>query len=128
MIGNNWHRKRWLQPTAYAFLDVSGTRHNAPIVGKNVVPGVHAIWCVPRRMTERFDDLCPYRINLIAWDNFRARRNVQISKVTHSPDQVISYSPKFLKWEVGDVADDQLWTIFPKATSESTCGPESVLA
>src|SRR5262249_55072916 len=65
-------------------------RTRAPIVGKNVVPGVYAIWCVPSRMTEWFDDLCPYKIDLIALDTYSARRNVQISKITHSPEHVVS--------------------------------------
>jgi hypothetical protein len=134
LIGNNWHRKRWLQPVVYAFIDVSGTRRNRPSIIKSVVPGIHAVWCVPPRMKSKFQDLIskePERlvnIERLADCTLNFHRNTVFHEVESRPDYVFSYCAKMLRWELDDVVDDHYWTVFPRAKSESSRGHGSVAA
>jgi hypothetical protein len=132
IIGNNWNRKRWLQPVVYAFIDVSGTRRNRPSIIKSVVPGIHAVWCVPPRMKSKFQDLLsadPERlanIERLADRTLNFHRNTVFHEVTSRSDYVSSYCVKMLRWELDDVADDHYWTVFPRAKSESSSGYASI--
>ncbi len=122
IVGNSWARKRWLQPIVYAFIDVSGTRYNKPGVIRNVVPGIHAIWCIHPRVQTRFDKKATYST---AGETLYTHRDLRVRHITHRPRYVTSYCAKFLRWDLDNVADDHFWNVFPRAKSECGSPPHS---
>jgi hypothetical protein len=97
-LDKNYHKKAYLQPKTYDFLDVTGSRGNPGVTfTETTIPHVHSVYLIHEQTLARFQKLADSGFDMVV--NHESNRpfvsSIHAQPITDNLPEVVGYCSKF---------------------------------
>jgi hypothetical protein len=95
-LNKNYHKKRYIQPLTFDFLDVNGTRDSqCACFTERTIPHIHSIYLVHEETLQRFQRLIDTNFKAVIEHEANRLNSIESKPITDLP-KAVSYCSKFL--------------------------------